>query len=320
MDGGGPADGGIADPRLRPLAQADASDPTGGPSGAPASPTGHGLRPVTDSPRLLAWLRGSPPGSTITRISDVIADRVEVDQLQADGHVTSLTTPIVLPGGEPWGLIRAARGPSRSGFDETDLHLADVAAGMLAAGLAQSRRIQALQVLAWSDPLTGLANRRLFDDRLTALLGAGDREQVRVTVAVADVNDLKEINDRYGHETGDTVLQMIADHARDTVADLPGAVAARLGGDEFALLLPGIGPRRAYRMAAAWCSRVADDPARTTLACGLATLEPSTDADQPASSSAPAQQRAHLIRSADAAAYHAKRTGSPYPVIAGPER
>lgn len=87
--------------------------------------------------------------------------------------------------------------------------------------------------LALTDPLTGLANRRLFTARLADQLGRG----APATVLLLDVDGLKGINDRWGHAAGDVALARVG-AVLGRVAG-PGDLAARLGGDEFALLLPG---------------------------------------------------------------------------------
>ena len=86
------------------------------------------------------------------------------------------------------------------------------------------------------DPLTGLLNRRAFDDRLTRTLGVGGDEQ-QALLLVMDFDRFKEINDSLGHAIGDALLSSFADRLH---ASIPAtASAARLGGDEFAVVMPG---------------------------------------------------------------------------------
>src|ERR1700754_1506573 len=89
--------------------------------------------------------------------------------------------------------------------------------------------------MARVDPLTGLQNRRAFDEALAAAFATGDV----FTVLLADVDAFKQINDRFGHTTGDRVLREIAAHAGTEVRT--GDCVARIGGDEFALVAPGAG-------------------------------------------------------------------------------
>ena len=90
--------------------------------------------------------------------------------------------------------------------------------------------------MAYEDPLTRLANRRVFDDRLAALLEPG---QPGATVVLCDLDDLKAINDESGHDAGDRVIILAADALSVVASRVDGCVAARIGGDEFALVLPG---------------------------------------------------------------------------------
>jgi len=91
--------------------------------------------------------------------------------------------------------------------------------------------------LANTDPLTGLANRRAFDERLAREI-SGAEPETRFTVALLDLNGFKPVNDRYGHAVGDRLLCEVG--ARLQKACGENGIVARLGGDEFAiLLLPG---------------------------------------------------------------------------------
>ncbi len=92
-----------------------------------------------------------------------------------------------------------------------------------------------LEYQAFHDPLTGLANRALFHDRLAVAVQAHRHKQVPVGLLFVDLDDFKVVNDSFGHATGDIVLRGVADRIRACVSDVD--VVARLGGDEFAILL-----------------------------------------------------------------------------------
>ena len=108
---------------------------------------------------------------------------------------------------------------------------------------AQARTIR----LAMEDPLTGLPNRRAFDERLARELARSTRTHAPFALILADVNDLKGTNDRHGHRAGDRLLGAVGDRLRAVARETD--VAARLGGDEFGVLLTGVGDEHALAAA-----------------------------------------------------------------------
>ena len=96
--------------------------------------------------------------------------------------------------------------------------------------------LRKLQINAATDPLTGLYNRRFFDDYFEKELNRSTRYSHRLALVVFDLRRFKEVNDRYGHPQGDILLQMAATTLRKSMRT--SDYAFRIGGDEFALLLP----------------------------------------------------------------------------------
>lgn len=106
----------------------------------------------------------------------------------------------------------------------------------ISATMAERRRAEAaLAEIAMRDPLTGLANRRLFMHRLDEVAARRDRSSESAAVVYLDLNRFKETNDRFGHAAGDAVLTETGRRLASAVRD--GDIAARIGGDEFAALL-----------------------------------------------------------------------------------
>src|SRR5690606_20962608 len=97
-----------------------------------------------------------------------------------------------------------------------------------------------LQRLTNTDGLTGIANRRYFDDYLSAEWKRARREQQELSILLIDVDNFKLYNDTYGHVAGDLVLKQVA-KSLEASAMRPADLSARFGGEEFAIILPATG-------------------------------------------------------------------------------
>ena len=187
--------------------------------------------------------------------------------------------------------------------------------GRLVESLAQRERVA--QTVARTDPLTGLANRTAFVERLDAALR--DPACHPVAVALLDLNDFKDINDTHGHDTGDEVLRHIAGRLR---AAVPVGLVARLGGDEFAAFVPSSpdgGHRLGETVAGAFAEpvRVGSRPFAVRPSVGVVVDE------RPVGGSR-AGDAAHLLAHADVAMYEAKGAkrvqSAPVAVLTGAAR
>jgi diguanylate cyclase (GGDEF)-like protein len=146
--------------------------------------------------------------------------------------------PIAAPDGAIVGTLCLTDDRPRT-FDEEDMHLFRDLAGMVEHEIAVTR-------LAVDDELTGLVNRRGFLMMAAQALAFCQRQQVEALVVFADVDGLKQVNDRYGHEAGDRLLRYAATSMAEAFRG--SDVVGRFGGDEFVAMLTG------YRGAGTWAT------------------------------------------------------------------
>lgn len=227
--------------------------------------------------------------------------------LRRRGRSCCVVAPILLEG-RAWGELYAARKPGVPVFTQHEVDFAAVLAGQVSVGLAQTVRLARVRRLAYTDSLTGLANRRAVDARLADALRRHQEDGTVVSLIVCDVNGLKRLNDERGHAVGDRMLERFADQLSLAAATLPGSLAARLGGDEFCVLAEGSSADAVVRAAEETCRAALRFPEGEGVACGVAsTSDPIGVVDSPA----------RLFRLADAAQYRAKASKSATPVVAG---
>ena len=157
--------------------------------------------------------------------------------------------------------------------------------------IAAARQLEQLQELADHDPLTGLRNRRGFEQGLQHRRG-------QVALAICDLDRFKRVNDTLGHPAGDDVLRRFADLLRARTRE--DDVAVRLGGEEFALVLTGVGEREALAVAERLRREVAKEfrefPVPISVSVGIAQTLPGENAEA-------------LVRAANRALFAAKRLG-----------
>jgi diguanylate cyclase (GGDEF)-like protein len=164
----------------------------------------------------------------------------------------------------------------------------------MALAYAVSQAHGELSAQATMDSLTGLANRAAFTDALTAAL---ESDATYTSVLFIDLDDFKDVNDRFGHRAGDEALRDVADRLRR--ATRASDLCARLGGDEFAVLLPDadetVAADAAHRVAVAIGTQMRRDRdvVRVGASVGAATAPAHSDPEL-------------LLHRADAAMYEAK--------------
>jgi diguanylate cyclase (GGDEF)-like protein len=206
---------------------------------------------------------------------------------------------IVLPllaGSEMLGVVAMQRrGRDPLGVPARALELMGQFAAHGALALRNASLLAEVQRLAKTDGLTGLANRRVFEEALDREVARAARHGSPLSVILFDVDHFKSVNDRQGHQAGDEVLRSIgrALQASARAAD----VAARFGGEEFVMLLPDCATDNAALVAERIRATVAASAAGVTVSAGVA------------SRAGAGIDRSELVRAADQALYQAKAAG-----------
>ncbi len=164
--------------------------------------------------------------------------------------------------------------------------------------------LESVRMESLTDSLTGLANRRMFDETLRMRLEEARAQRTELCLILCDIDHFKRFNDTWGHHTGDQILRFLASamqaHAR------PDMLVARYGGEEFAMILPRVSARAAAQTAEALRNAIQakrlrrrstnEDLGQVTVSLGIARLQPG---DTPQG----------LIERADACLYASKRNG-----------
>jgi diguanylate cyclase (GGDEF)-like protein len=189
--------------------------------------------------------------------------------------VSTHTVPAESQDGTPFGLVTTVRDISE-----------------------RKRHEEELNRLATQDPLTGLANHRVFHEQLRAEVARARRHDLRLCVAVLDLDHFKQVNDRYGHPVGDDVLRDAGARLRAIVRE--GETLARVGGEEFAWILTELDENDAFAAVERARRIIGAAPfveaGIVTTSAGVAELLPGDAADD-------------LYSRADQALYRAKQNG-----------
>ena len=163
-----------------------------------------------------------------------------------------------------------------------------------------------LERLSSQDGLTGIANRRIFDEFTQKEWGRAARDEKPLSLILIDIDHFKTYNDNYGHQGGDDCLRQVAQKLAGTVKR-PSDLVARYGGEEFAVVMPGTDLEGARSIAASLCEGIASmglphahssTADHVTISLGVASANPTIE-------SAPEE----LIEKADEALYQAKKNG-----------
>ncbi|HSG04935.1 MAG TPA: GGDEF domain-containing protein, partial [Nitrospiria bacterium] len=165
-------------------------------------------------------------------------------------------------------------------------------------------KTEELKKISITDSMTGLLNRRYFQERISEEMERSRRHSLPLSLIMIDVDDFKGINDAHGHLIGDEVLKIASRSIRNSIRAID--VAARYGGEEFTVILPQTSKADAFTIAERICSEVrqldfpfiqSDHKMELSVSVGLATFPEDTE------------NLEDLIRNADIALYNAKSQG-----------
>ncbi|HSW08249.1 GGDEF domain-containing protein [Aquabacterium sp.] len=220
------------------------------------------------------------------------------------GRGPDLFRALRLDGSTRWVEARVAPLPPGNGLGDYLVTLRD-ADQRKHAEEALGQANAELSALASTDALTGLPNRRQFDSTLQKEWYRALRDGTPLALMMIDVDRFKQLNDLFGHQTGDGFLARVGRIIRDNVRRA-GDMAARYGGEEFAVVLPGTAASGALEMAelirravaSADCSAMVEGGYPISVSIGVAASVPLAGAGATA-----------LVHNADAALYQAKRNG-----------
>jgi diguanylate cyclase (GGDEF)-like protein len=183
-------------------------------------------------------------------------ERVDRDACEQVGAVSMVCVPL-RHNGDVEGALKVYD-PRRDAFGDADLQTLWLLSGVIAAHMSHAAQYQDQAHSSAHDSLTGLPNRRSFDERLVEEAARVRRHDCEVTLCLLDLDSFKEVNDTHGHAAGDEVLAAVARH----LGELRGEdVAYRIGGDEFALILMEATEAGARRIAARLTGAIGRDPA-----------------------------------------------------------
>jgi diguanylate cyclase (GGDEF)-like protein/PAS domain S-box-containing protein len=257
-----------------------------------------------------AWaaMLGNPPGDTVTNIGELLR-LVHIDDLDAARHASLEVMKGLRPYYALEHRVRARDGEWKWILSRGRVTERDPATGralrMLGTNVDITERKaieQAIQSVAHTDPLTGLANRLLFLDRLRGALARAHRHGTQIAVLYIDLDEFKQVNDSLGHAAGDALLRDFALRLRTCVR--ASDTVARFGGDEFVVLLEELKEREDAARVAEKIIEAAQRP------FALEGKDCVVTASIGIASSAGGLGEDDLLKRADAALYAAKAAGS----------
>lgn len=230
-----------------------------------------------------------------------VGDDPRFSRGKANGYKTKalVSVPVIIQG-KVRAVLNASDKVDGTAFSPNDLAFMTELAGHVGLCLEYGLFERRIQVEARTDSLTGLANRRYFEDRVAKEIAKARRTGSRLALLMLDLNEFKAFNDTYGHVAGDAVLAEVGLVLRETLGKR--GLVCRYGGDEFTVILPDRSSGEAQSVAteieaaiAERCFTAGPLGVYLTIACGAATLGAAHETSK------------ELVTAADAAMYRRKR-------------
>jgi diguanylate cyclase (GGDEF)-like protein len=251
-----------------------------------------------DYPSVFAVIREGR--SSLAAVDDPETDEPQRELLLRLGKESSLSVPMVFRG-EPWGELWVTTAPGAPRFTDDDETFLRAIADVLAGAIHRAELFAQIEALAYTDSLTGVASRRVVETALEDAC-ANPAGPSSPALVLCDIDNLKRVNDRGGHEAGDRALCAAADALLTAARGHEDAVVGRFGGDEFCVLLPS-GTAEEARALALDAVRRLDAAGGERISCGIAARTEEL------------YQPADLLRAADQAQYRAKRARADFDVV-----
>ena len=235
------------------------------------------------------------------RVENPDDDAAERAILERQGQKSLLMLPLVARG-ETIGLMEIVDERDRV-WDEPDVEFCRALCDIVATSIRNAVLFAELQETAARDKLTGLYNRRLFEEQFEAAVARSLRTSEYLSLLIVDLDGLTRINDVSGHVAGDQALRTLADALRATIRATD--VACRLGGDEFGVILPGSSAEDAVKVAERAQETLAQiGQGQYSFSGGIARVTPIQSSAE------------NVYRAADLAAYRAKAAGGARTLLA----
>jgi diguanylate cyclase (GGDEF)-like protein len=197
--------------------------------------------------------------------------------------------------------------PVKYGLTVEHMDFMAILSHQIAAGIEKSRLFEKIQKLSQMDDLTGLSNRRVFQDRLLQEINRLDRTEKPLSLILLDIDHFKQFNDSYGHQAGDMVLKQLAVIITTQCRCASIDICCRYGGEEFAIIMPELELHKAVKAAerlrsaverAAFSFDAGNTEGKVTVSIGVAGVTDKEDISPE-----------ELVKKADEALYLSKRTG-----------